>query len=571
MIQWFRRGLELRGLFLRSLSFNGSMNPVAGREDWALMFVGATIIFVANANYISDLYLLWHDDATSYFQSSLNHMMRRGGGTVTRHLIVDNFLAQIMTNVSPFAARLVLIAVGGVPLFLTAYWALRLGFSLAPAGAALAASLPLVIVGQWEIFIGINLSYVVFDVAFFFVCILFLVYGRHANNWPATVIVSALIAFTISDGISSSVLLVPAIFWAALFIRPKSLLQSALICFSIILVTTKVVREQSSLGRAEWAGDPLRAVLSNFATPIDTVLPGGELIAWVVLLALFAMAVGAIYFAILKKEYELLAIIGFAAAVYVVPIIIYSIGRGGFPNRYSFISVVGLSCSVGVMFQIVASFVRGALSAESAGGQVSTGPSFASGVVVLCVLALGFQKSIHVEQHIGVISRRIELVSNYLHYASRGPIQAGVDIRPQDQLILVAENNFPYLYPHRGPGLGFLRFVTSNLNVVGYAGRRRLCADPFSPWESFWSHGPGGLTVERPIRIVGFFGPNGEGAELSHLLSTQGGSLDGPWTLYQTGDFGARPVGEGEGRETLEALLAGRDLEPHEIAFSCGL
>lgn len=541
------------------------------REDWGLLGAVSLIIFVANANYVSGLYLLWHDDVTSYFHSINNHMMMRGGATVTRHLIVDNFLAQIMANVSPFVARLVLIATGGVPLFLLCYLALRCGFMLAPGAAALGAGLPLLLAGQWEIFVGINLSYVVFDAAFCFACILILSFARKADSWIATIIASLLIAISISDGMFSSALLAPAIFWAALFIRPRSLPKSALILVSVIATTIKVVREQASLGRAQWASDPWHAVVSNIAVPIDTVLPGGEFSALALLLVVGIAGLASVYLSIRYKAYWLVAVVGFAAALYIVPIVIYSVGRGGFPNRYSFIPVVGLACFAGVLFHFASAFVRSAVASRGELKLASGSLSLAAGVVLVGMLLLGFQKATHVEQHIDTVSRRTKLVSDYLHYGASGPVRAGVDIRPQDQLILVAENNFPYLYPHRGPGLGYLRFVTSNNNIVGYAGRRRQCADPFSPWESFWAHGPGGLTTERPIRIVGFFGPNGRGTEMDHMLSTQGEDLNAPWVLYEAGHLGARPLGHGSGREALEALLSEHGLEPHQIAFSCGL
>lgn len=569
-MQWSKSFRGCSGLVACSAPDDGAAGALT-REDWGLLGIVSLIIFVANANYVSGLYLLWHDDVTSYFYSINNHIIMRGGATVTRHLIVDNFLAQIMANVSPFVARLVLIAAGGVPFFLIGYLALRYGFMLTSGAAALGAGLPLLLAGQWEVFVGINLSYVIFDAAFCFACILILSFARRADSWIATIVASLLIAISISDGMFSSALLAPAIFWAALFIRPRSLPKSALILLSIVAATIKVVREQASLGRAQWASDPWHAVVSNITTPIDTVFPGGELSALALLLVVAIVGLASVYLSIRHKAYWLVAVVGFAAALYIVPIVIYSVGRSGFPNRYSFIPVVGLACFAGVLFHVASAFVRCVVGSRGEFKPASGSLSLAAGVVLVGMLLLGFQKATHVEQHIDTVSRRTKLVSDYLHYGASGPVRAGVDIRPQDQLILVAENNFPYLYPHRGPGLGYLRFVTSNNNIVGYAGRRRQCADPFSPWESFWAHGPGGLTRERPIRIVGFFGPNGDGAELDHLLSTQGEDLNAPWVLYEAGHLGARPLGHGSGREALEALLSEHGLEPHQIAFSCGL
>lgn len=554
----------------------GTENRITG-QDYILALFVALIVAIANLLYVLDLFMLWHDDNQSYYASTLGQILNRVGGTVSRHVVVDNLMLHVMANGSPYVARALVIFLGAVPLAVMTFFTLRLGFGVGRAGAVLGSALPLVLAGQHEIFVGINLSYVVFDMVMFFSALLLIIWMYRTRSWGAVITGSIAAAILLAEGIVSSVLVAPAlIFFAALFGSvnwPQRLVPIA----AIALATLKSAREQSALGRADMSETPIAAVLSNLPRPLDFILPGGPGVAWFVLALLIAIALYAVFVAIRSRSFVFVTGMGMAAALYMVPVVLYSVGRPGFPNRYAFIPAIGLAVALAVVVHLLAVWLderaKGSdwLSKHRIVGDMMP-TTFAA---ILAVFAMGYQKSQHVDPIFGLISNTTKMVSEYFNPRAN-PISIAAQETSGTQLIVLAESGFPYMYPHRYPALGYLRFVTGDDRAVGFAGNRKLCATPFEPWGGPWQFGPGGFAEDLPGRIVAFRGENGTGAELSHVLSTEASALDtaeGPqaWTLYRFDQSGAESLAEGAGRAALEAALGERDLQPHQLAFSCGL
>lgn len=554
---------------------SGISPEFAAHDLIAIGFI-TSVIAIANALYVADLFMLWHDDNQSYYIAGLDQMTNRLSGDISRHYIVDNFLLHILANTSPFIARLAAILTGGIPLAILAYLVLRFGLFLRPEAAAFGAAGPLLVAGQWEIFVGVNLSYVVFDAAMFFAAVLLLMWARQANRWSVTVLASAAVAVSISDGMVSSLLLGPVLLWAVLFIRPRSLLQSALMASALIAATLKAFLEQRDSGRAALADEPWDALLRDLPLSLDFLLPGGVAWAWAALVVFALMATAGAVWSWRSRSIHPVLGLGLAAALYLVPVVIYSLFRPGFPNRYAFLPTIAVFIGLAVIIHFALSLLARQFDKHQPTEPEANWslPSGVPGAIVLLILAgLAYHKSQYEAPIFTLISNSTRLVADYFN-PPLNPIAGAVEIDTSAQLMVLSESGFPYMYPHRYPALGYLRFVTGNPRAVGFAGSRKLCADPFEEWSSPWEPGPGGFSTESPISAHAFRGLNGTGAALSHLLATPGNDLESSeaeWTLYEIGDFGARAVSDGEGRAELESQLADLGIAPHLIAFSCGL
>lgn len=544
------------------------------RGDFIIVFLICFTVLVSNVIYVSDLFMLWHDDNQSYYFSSLNQMSGRLSD-VSRHTIVDSFLLHVMANVSPFFARVVTILIGALPLAILSYLVMRLALRLRPEAAAFGACGPLVVAGQWEIFVGINLSYVVFDASVFFLVVLLLVWARQASNWAVTLLVAPCVAIAISDGIVSSILLGPALLWCSFFIRPKSIWQSCIVSIVIVGGTVKSIFEQGSTGRAVFADEPVERIFRDLPATLDFLLPGGLMPAWIALALLAAFAIiGSLWSLRWRCSHPVFGI-GLAAAMFLVPIIIYALFRPSFPNRYAFLPTIAVFILLAIGAHLVLNRVSRALGGTGIARANSWSlPSGVAGSILLLGLGgLAYHKSQYEEPRFTLMTNTARLVSDYFN-PRENPIAGSVGVDTREQLILLSENGFPYMYPHRYPALGYIRFVTGDPTAVGFAGARKLCANPFEPWGGRWELGPGGFDEDQPISAHAFRGQNGRGAELKHLLATGATSLDAAdasWTLYEIGDFGARALSRGVGRAELEARLAALEIEAGSVAFSCGL
>lgn len=539
-----------------------------------MLLFATVVVAICNAIYISDLYMLWHDDNQSYHFAGLNQMSGRLP-EVSRHMLVDSFFLHILADVSPFVARIAVILLGGVPLLVLSYTAYRFIFRLRHEVAAFASAAPLVVAGQWEVFVGVNLSYIVFDAAIFFAALLILKWASSCNQWAATALASVSIAFALSDGMVSSILLAPVLLFAAYFIRPDSLYQTGVIAVSIIGATLKAVQEQNGTGRARFADEPVKDLIQGLQAPLDFLLPGGWVPATIALLILGAWCLIGLLWSLRDRRAHPVLTLGFAAALYVVPVAVYSLFRPSFPNRYAFLPTIAVFLAVGVLLHLIIQRLPEKLGRASGDAKDTWAiPSGHAGLAVLVLLgALAYHKSQYEAPLFQLINRATKQVADYFNPPS-DPIAGMVRLNTGAQLLVLSENGFPYMYPHRYPALGYLRFVTGNPTAVGFAGSRRLCADPFQPWNSPWSVGPGGFSPELPFSAHAFRGQNGSGTPINHMLSTTASDLDAPeshWVLYEIGEIGAIIAAEGTGRSALEAELARLAIEPHHVAFSCGL
>jgi hypothetical protein len=554
----------------------GTRSEISANDYLVAAFI-AIIVAVTNIVYVADLFMLWHDDNTSYYTATQGEMLNRLGGTVSRHFIIDNILLQIMANVSPFVGRVATIILGAVPMAVLGYFSLRSWFGLSVSASTLGATMPLVVTGQFEVLVGINLSYVVFDIALFYAALLLLVWMERAQTWGVAIIASVGLAVIISDGMVSSILLGPALLICVALGQKIPLLTRLLPAFAVIGASLKTLLEQTGMNRAQWASDPIEAVFTNLPRPVDVLLPGGGVVAWLVVLVLGMTVVYALLHCLRSKSATLLHVIGAAATLYLVPILIYSIGRPGFPNRYAFISVVGVSIAFAIGVHVVGAYLdrKTNQSYFTKGIETPNALMPSTIIVMLAILMLGFQKSQFVDTKFRLISQTSTLVTRYFNPRNDPLSIAGY--QPSDyQLLVLSESGFPWMYPHRIPALGWLRFVTGDDRAIGFAGSRQLCADPFEEWEDPWKYGPGGFSMDQPIRVVAFRGENGLGTELHHVLTTEATALDtsdGPqrWSLYEVGEFGARQIVDGAGRSDLEAQLVLLELETSSIALSCGL
>jgi len=554
----------------------GTENRITG-QDYVLALFVASVVAIANILYVFDLFLLWHDDNQSYYSASLGNMLIRGGGAITRHIVIDNILLHTMANVSPFAARVLAIFIGAVPLAVMLFFILRSGFGIDRAGAAFGASFPLIVSGQYEVFVGLNLTYVAFDAVMACAALLLIIWMYQTRSWGALISGSIGVAIILSDGIVSSLLVAPALVVFAALAKDVPLWSRALPISAVLLATTKSTLELSRQGLTQISETPFAAFLGNLHKPLDFVLPGGQMMAWAALLVFALLSLYALIVAWRARSSALLLGFGVAAALYLVPVFVYSLGRPGFPNRYAFLPVIGIAIALAVIIHLVARWL------DSKSGKFEPVLSLRMGgsitpatlTVIVAILGLGYQKSQHVDPMFSLISNTTRVVADYFN-GRRDPISVVGAPTSGVQLIVLAESGFPYMYPHRYPALGYLRFVTGDDRAVGFAGSRKLCATPFEPWGGPWQFGPGGFAEDLPGRIVAFRGENGTGAELSHVLSTEANALDtadGPqaWTLYRFDQSGAESLTAGAGQAELEAALAERDLQPHQLAFSCGL
>lgn len=549
-----------------------------GPEPWLWPVFAATLVVAANAFAVWHIDLAWHDDVTSYAHHVIGIPTPRGFSN-PRHGVLDSIQYALFSGASPLTARMFVILAGGLPAVLLGYAVARTIFGFRRPFAALFATTPYLTIAQYEIFVGVNLSYIVFDFAALYACLMIVAILRDNTRISVSAIGAITIAGLIIHGTITDILFGPAIAILSIFILRGSIIHRLMMTGSAIAASYISIQKQLLSQRAHDIPLPqaIEASITNLGRTANQFFIGDQTLAWVILGTLTILLIAAGIYSLLRFRWSG-AIVPITFGIFVFgSILMYCISFTWFPNRYGFIAVAGFGLGMAWFLDATARLVAEAAPEQTA--KITN--DILAALVALLIAFLAYTKAQGLPQ-VRYLHDFTQTVRAYLAGGAYGArVERGVQfqrLQAANQLMIITDGPNPIQYKHTYPSLGFVRFVTGRrTEIMGWSGEGNRCSDPFAPWTHDWQQGPAGFTPELPIRVVGFRRNYGSGTEVEYMLRAPERALEtaegaaNPWQLYQLSGGTPQVVSEGRGSDALRVELNRLGLTPLQVALNCGI
>lgn len=549
-----------------------------GPEPWLWPVFVTTLVVVANAFAVWHLDLAWHDDVTSFAHHVFGIPTPRGHFN-PRHGVLDSIQYALFSGASPLTARMFVILAGGIPAVLLGYAVARTIFGFERPFAALFASIPYLTIAQYEIFVGVNLSYIVFDFAALYACLMIVAMLRHNTKIALSAIGATIVAGIIIYCTLTNILFGPVVAILSIFILRGSIIHRILMIGAASAASYISIQKQLLSQRAHDIPLPqaIEAAIYNLGRTADRYFIGDMTTAWAILGILTILMIAAGLYSLVRFHWKG-AVVPITFGIFVFgSILMYSVSFTWFPNRYGFIAVAGFGLGMAWFMDATARLVT-----EAAPGRAAKLTSdLLATLAALLIAFMAYTKA----QGLPQVRHLHDFTQTVRAYLAGGAYGRSVDrgaafqrLQSANQLMIITDGRNPVQYKHTYPSLGFVRFVTGRrTEIMGWSGEGDRCSDPFAPWTHDWQQGPAGFTPELPIRVVGFRRNYGSGTEVEYMLRAPERALEtaegaaNPWQLYQLSGGTPQIVSEGRGSDALRAELNRLGLTPLQVALNCGI
>ena len=540
------------------------------REPKTILFIGLGIALLANTLLAAQYFGLWHDDGWGVLLSDRKLYASWFGSIYSRHGLTDMLLRDVMSQVSPYSARVLLIVIGVLPAiaFSALYLTKRSPFSAAVCVAI--ATMPFLIPTIPDIPLGLNLGYIVFDFAIVFALLKYWP-TRDSSLLHCYVVMPIAVLYGVSEGMVSIAFLAPVLVGAGIYRLRTDGLKSLAVLVATFVAFGKVIFEEISLSRASAELGNVRNITKNLMELLDLAFPV-LLPAFLVFLvigfitAIIAALIG--FFRADTRGEGLIVALGLA----IMPLLVYTLFQDFYSPRYAFASLFGLYAltAFGIAVPI---WILGRWRAKKDDRETSAVLREFGALAVTTTLSIavmcgaGFKKSQAKQTEVVRDTTFFEGVKRDLFV----PPSKALEFENVHQFIIVLGiGTYRTQMPRTS---GILRLLTGDELAIGAIARHDSCGNPFSEGIAFDGR-LSGMISDQPIAVIGRGGAYKRRYDVPYLLAVDLKSAgeafkDQNWVLYSVDDFRVSVETQGLGASELSSFMGERNIETADIALNC--